>query len=424
MPRRGAASLAGLISCAWSVVGVSGAVRELTIPDPRIATCDFRGEEPAYRDTASLQCSTCTGTGETVFNEDLAGGCTCKSGYQRVYNGFALEYFACEACASATPASSADVLACQSCGSSTTGYDSASGQCGCGGATEVLVKESPVGVSLASQECLPCASTERKVGDQCVACESPKVWVTASGSTGGSCMCPSGLAAGIFCEDEPDEAAAVRVGFSSDVVPSVSFYDIFNPKSSSDTGRSRTLSSAYMTAYLVDSADKCQFNLNSTACQHLANMCVMTGYDLTTVACQLHAEAEAALTASAGVTNAITGWPAHMPWIFYAEKATSVYADTGIELTLTLGSSAGSGTNVDALQFKVARYSAFGDFLGIDDVAGHLDSCGGTYAEKVSWHSIGVSYISECSKSFSTLITLFPDSSAATSTTDQEFWDF
>eukprot|EP00729_Bicosta_minor_P002578 gene2578-6998_t len=188
---------------------------------------------------------------------------------------------------------------------------------------------------------------------------------------------------------------------------------------------------------------------NETACQVLANLCVLQQYARTVVeegqgtnACDKYLSLMASqLVVKTTVANDVTGtpvktttadyafagglngiaeWPVELPWLYYAMRET-VDEDSGeaagfplaetsrvipptyetdIKMKGSFSAAAGTGGKVAKLTFKVAVHNLYGRFLGFFDLSEQVQRCKQSMVIRDAWLNFGTPLTSSCKLRF------------------------
>eukprot|EP00040_Diaphanoeca_grandis_P004958 m.30749 g.30749 ORF g.30749 m.30749 type:complete len:937 (-) comp16339_c1_seq1:466-3276(-) len=313
------------------------ALLNVTIPVNAVNDCRAQAK---YLDSTSMACVAC-GTNEVPT--PIADGCICDN--QSIVVGSTIRYLqrldtpatSCARCISGERPSD-DGLSCISC--AVTGC----GACPAG----QFEKTRTVEGSTQSGECTSCENAYYADSDSCKPCTESSPRMNGSDST---CTCAS------------DYVKKSDLCFLS-TLPSLT--------TEANGVFSTATESADIKEKLEAAYHLCKENQNRTACQVLANICVLQLYSTSTSACSLYTELN--LTKAQGV-NGVASWPQGLPWLYYADNERP-HLSTDLKLTTTLDHQATtSGTKFGKLQLVVAAYSLRGEFLGFENLTTQFQLC-------------------------------------------------
>ena len=295
------------------------------------------------------------------------------------------------------------------------------GDCTCAGASGgVLVERDPSGARLSGgKQCAVCAAGlyySAASPNMCVEC--PVVYGTGVGSvprvlkqysaSAAACVCPpaASLPAGVTCSED---AAYLTAQLSVPIDPSaysITYYDI------TGTGTTLTVAnSAPFVSLLVPSAVACLRSGNRTACNAVANLCVLQMYSPAAAACKLYS---ALLTLRQGTgtglvgrqyhpteINPSVGWVDSMPWLYY-DTSTNYAARDDTTLVVSLNGKVGVVLSATSLN---------GTWLGFHVVDNaDLQICGARLTDASAWLLPNTDYANSCTLSASQLVSMFGSS--------------
>eukprot|EP01028_Stygiella_incarcerata_P007522 TRINITY_DN3121_c0_g1_i1.p1 TRINITY_DN3121_c0_g1~~TRINITY_DN3121_c0_g1_i1.p1 ORF type:complete len:976 (+),score=158.64 TRINITY_DN3121_c0_g1_i1:108-3035(+) len=319
-----------------------------------------------YFDTAALICRDCPTNQES--DPDLDGlACRCVKwssttslAYRKVV-GSDGSSFTCTACASSSYVVSRDGETCMTCSGTI-----ANGECVCG-ANEIVVESNAAGVLLGSKTCLECP-TDSYVSSSdlytCAKCPDPNRMTRTAGV---SCVCPTGFTT--------HRGSCVYSTYASNV-----------PTSGASTvsyGSGTVISDVFEQLYLP-SAVRCKYESNVTACQILANLCVLQLYETSKPACSIYRDA----IGTKG-QNGVPSWPmGGVPFLYYSGGEDDVVKDKDlIQKTMKLG---------DDLTFYLAEYQLDGSFLGFSKIGSELQLCPKKPQDAALFLDVGSNMINKC----------------------------
>lgn len=292
--------------------------------------------------------------------------------------------------------------------------------------TQVTRDRNEKGRVLAKQSCLACIEDDRRgiayrpstiAGGTCVPCPSPNM--TFNEDTG-NCECVSGFELAndgrCFPVRDPPDTFNFQLTYTDGTVIDRSQVLVTLLQSAFDSCKKTSEH-----AVLPITNTSADFSRNETACQVLANLCVLAFYDTSTSGgpCDKYLELVGTGSAFHGNQNRIPEWPAQLPWLYYTmqdgfplnafRRSLKPNLATDVELKATYASvdevdSSRSNANVEDLQFKVAVYDLYGRFLRLADFPNEVQVCPSTEQSKRSWLSFGQSYDISCSLSLDDLV--------------------
>jgi len=237
-------------------------------------------------DVSSMKCESC---GVNQIATEDGRGCKCIAPAVRLDDptvSYSKFQFTCSnMCQSSGRVASRDGTRCMSCGSSTIGI--VGNDCRCAISTantdpgRVLVEKDITGKYLTSKECVVCPNHGRVSSInpyECNLCTHANHTMDNTGT----CTCNAGYtSAGSTCVLQ---SLASAVSSTINAGSQVTYRDI--QSSDEDSKQVRTISSAMYQQYYLDAVINCGKYRSREACQNLANMCVLTKYDMTSTVCQ------------------------------------------------------------------------------------------------------------------------------------------
>jgi meckelin len=145
---------------------------------------------------------------------------------------------------------------------------------------------------------------------------------------------------------------------------------------------------------------------DTASCEALGNLCVLSGYDSTSIPCKILSTIEAQRT----VVNNVYGWSSSLPWLNYNDDSGSF----NVESEVLWNDAVPTAVQLnEELTFYIARYAINGSFLGIERLEDQLSYCcsGGSengFAPPTStsrpWMFFGRNYKRSCTCSLSNLV--------------------
>ncbi|KPA73559.1 hypothetical protein ABB37_09855 [Leptomonas pyrrhocoris] len=310
-------------------------------------------------DTADQNCAACPANAERV-----SGRCMCTAGYaQQVDAASGTE--SCVDCAAesmmvsmvSSVNSSSYCLPCGgdtqlSCLSSST-YNASTKTCTCPSGS-VLVQQ--VGtLVLAGAMCAKCGSAE------CTTCSWPYTMDAASGK----CTCVSGYTSlyDASCVPTAEYQSMVSAAASSSAVLAPPNID-----NSGAAGSSTTIT--VVKTYSIGAAVLCRRG-NHTACEMLANLCVLMDYQATSTPCVLYQAIKKSMPCADQWCETVDGFP----WLYYTRSNAVVLSDAATQIGVTARKQ---------LQFVVSLYDLYGNWIGYEAMIDQVNPCflGNTQLEK------------------------------------------
>eukprot|EP00051_Salpingoeca_urceolata_P013872 m.175519 g.175519 ORF g.175519 m.175519 type:complete len:968 (+) comp17921_c0_seq7:1121-4024(+) len=329
---------------------------------------------------ADLACTSCPATAGGVATTGL--GCQCRVNAYATDNTVSGEQggiLQCLSCAANEVVAQGSV-GCIACTDASTTFDTTQRSCTCADSSHVQVDRSVTGQLQAVRTCQACDTGYEPASSdpfRCVPCPD-EAMVPAAGDP---CSCPSGtVKAGSRCVDNAAEASAnlqqqnfvITFPNSGVQVESALFQD--------------TLLAAFALCSDVPR--------NGTACQQLANLCVLELYSTNSRACQLYTQLA---NAAPKFVHGFADWPAELPWLLYSAGST---ADRATDLAVKASFSQTEFWPVPAstsqLAFVLAAYNVHGDFLGFSNLTSQLQLCEATPSFMSSFLRFGVLFDNTC----------------------------
>ncbi len=140
-----------------------------------------------------------------------------------------------------------------------------------------------------------------------------------------------------------------------------------------------TIDSVTMSHYYLSAASQCEYangiqsETTIKACQTLANLCVISSYDVNSPSCQqflliLDSRRRSSSLGNVNVVSSYHGenqWKQSMPWLYYNDNIETILRDRSIEMNVALNEKRGF---THELKFKLAKYDMDGTFMGMEDL--------------------------------------------------------
>jgi meckelin len=337
-------------------------------PNQLLGVC-VGGNASSYMRYGTWDCAICP------LNSRFTGGrCVCDPGFAMVLNP-PFGTMSCDDCASRGLAVSL-VLAtngsqkCVTCGGADGAafglanaiFDTASKKCTCSTGTSLV---QIIGtVALSGQYCAACNG--HVVGGNCVSCDLPYVFAASSGS----CVCAAGYATLV-------DGACVPQAQLSQIFSGLSAasFQLSAPNIDNSGGVGSTVTSYYISQHLAAAASSCSTG-NMTACNLLANLCVLAFYAPASAPCSVYLN----LLSQTGCRGLLCEDPATLPWLYYLRSGANIIHNPSTSVLATLSS---------RLLFVAAQFAMNGTFLGNIDFTDGFFSCDADYNTAVKFMKVG-----------------------------------
>ena len=172
------------------------------------------------------------------------------------------------------------------------------------------------------------------------------------------------------------------------------------------TVRKKTIDSLIFSHFYLKAASICEFSDGESdsyrlvqACQTLANLCVMTMYDIKSTPCRQFQSVM--MKKRASTYHGQEDWKSTLPWLYYLDESDDIVEDHGINMIMSLTK---TENRAHKLHYKVAKYTIGGEFKGLFDLSSHFfycysedllqtDTLGGIGINK--WNEFGKDYRNE-----------------------------
>ncbi|KAK7198529.1 Meckelin (Transmembrane protein 67) [Novymonas esmeraldas] len=244
-------------------------------------------------------------------------------------------------------------------------YDAAARTCVCA-AGSVVVQQ--VGaVTLSAAMCAACATPA------CVTCPPPYVLDSSSGQ----CRCGSGFTLLYDGSCVPTAAYQAMVAAAAGTSVMLAPPNIDN---SNAAGSTTTLTAAQ--TYSVGAAVLCSRG-NSTACNLLANLCVLMNYHAASTPCTLYRHLKQSLPCGDPWCETADG----LPWLYYTRSNADVLGDAATEFRATAR---------QELHFVVSAFDLYGNWLGYQSMMSQLNPCFLANTELDTFYAAGDTRATSC----------------------------
>ncbi|CBZ28097.1 conserved hypothetical protein [Leishmania mexicana MHOM/GT/2001/U1103] len=301
-------------------------------------------------DVADRSCQACP-----VHARRVQGTCVCDVGYA-LHVDASTGTQACVDCAAqkmmVSDAGAVNASAyCLPCGGdrqltclADATYDEAARTCVCASGS-VLAKQ--VGtLLLTAAMCAPCASSA------CVTCSFPY----ALDESSGECRCSDSFTMLYDGSCVPTEAYESMAAAASGTSTALSPPNIDNSGAAGPVTRVFPVQTYSLGAALLCSRG------NSTACNLLANLCVVMDYHLTAVPCALYQHIKQSKPCDDLWCETVDG----LPWLYYTRSNADVLSNVTTELRLSAR---------EKLQFVLSAFDLYGNWLGYQTMVNQVNPC-------------------------------------------------
>ena len=348
-----------------------GEVRPPIYTDMAYSSCVSQGFD--YYHPSNQTCMNC-GIGmikDTTTLNSLGDPvqCKCALGYFKTeVNCFgtadaSCESFTCSLCSTvsaSTPAAYSDRSGCVACDSTTTGIGT-NLECGCASGM-VLLESNSTGYKLSSKMCSSCpagtapVNTDTKIagksytGDlySCQSCPDEHMSMSSSNV----CSCDTGYT--ITGVTSVGEQSCVHSTMISEFTAVQTASSLVTYK----TGNQ--VASVTILHYYAKAAAECKYYGGATserACQVLANLCVLQGYDLSFGPCKNFGDI--LVLRGTTYTDSIMNWGVGLPWLWYGG---------GAEVCNDMTFRSQTSLNEQQMRYVVASYTLNGTFNGFQEL--------------------------------------------------------
>jgi meckelin len=337
-----------------------GQVACQSIPFVEPSSCQKNPLPGQFFDISSLSCKAC-GEHQQPRADQLT--CECVSNAKLVSDVGGLN-IKCELCPENQVATS-DGYDCVECPSSAP-YDAASKACALCGSSEIAVDRKLDG-RLQDTVCVLCLSGTQPQAGVCHPC-SPTEDISKA------CLCD---VADSSCGAE---LVPVLTRQTSVVYPTLDL----------------TIGSFPFVENFPLSEALCRLYSNVSACQVLANLCVLLHYNKDLLGGNLEDACTSYITISnlrlnRGSGNPLPEWPETMPWLYYTDE--DILTSNDIQTSFSFSD---SDEQPASLYLIAAAYSFNGTFLGLSDAGPILQLCDDRSPVISSAYQIGTDYTNKC----------------------------
>ena len=259
------------------------------------------------------------------------------------------------------------------------------GECLCPTGSAIIEKDT-LGQYLTTKQCIQCLNNTYPgiPAYNCQACGYGKIYSTTKA---GQCVCnTSYVAAGNDCILSTDAQLVTNQNDNSLTISNVETLQI-------NSDSSLSVNADIITFYYILVGYNCLTQSNITACEILANLCVLEMYKTSSPPCQLYISINNARSQVANGVDA--NQRINMPWLYYKSEAPQVINNTqkiGFQVSFDFNDT----INVNQFQYYVAKYNINGTFLGMDPLTTEFEFCSKSYDDGVRYRSFGNTIIQNC----------------------------
>lgn len=303
------------------------------------------------------QCSTCPANALVSSDDD---SCVCGTGFAVTDARGTCTNCAAQSRGVSFRRTTDNFQVCLPCGGSTVAiasqflnatFSSTNLKCEC--AAGYVIIEEVAGVALGAQMCAPCStSTAISSTNICTQCTSPYTY------SAGVCVCGTGYT--MLSHDGICVLSTTLTQLFSGGTGAVLTIAPLNVDNTGVTGTA--LTSAVISNYLTSSVYRCSLG-NQTACNLLANLCVLSWYDTTSTPCSLIRSLQSLTQSCRGLACEI---PTALPWLYYLRSSSEIMQDASLLAGANLG---------DDLEFMVSSYDWNGTWLGNSRLVDQISMC-------------------------------------------------
>ncbi|EPY29401.1 transmembrane protein 67 [Angomonas deanei] len=326
------------------------------------------------------QCTTCPPNAVNVNNV-----CTCNAGFARTVN-LTTGSVECIDCTSQQMVVSSfqtvnGSQVCVPCGADprftcleASSFNSTTNTCTCAEGSVLIENVGTIG--LTAQMCATCSS------ENCAACEYPYV------QSGGACVCEPGFTSlpDASCVNETIYNTYVELFQSSSVTLSP-------PNIGNQNGAGSTVAVALASTWTVDLGVQCSMG-NSTACNYLANLCVLLLYDAAAAPCAVY------MSLLSNGCNGAACNPNTIPPLYYNSTSAIIVNNRSHRIDVKAN---------QFLQFYVSSYALNGTWLGMYSVLDEFNLCDLSADDVLRFYKAGGIRAAKCLLNWNYFFTLAPE---------------
>ncbi|KAI3659932.1 hypothetical protein MP638_004959 [Amoeboaphelidium occidentale] len=267
-------------------------------------------------------------------------------------------------------------------------------QCSCPKSSVIVLKDA-VGKDLNQTQCLNCPTNSYPSADglKCIKCPDPNMVTVSTAGGSYSCTCPSPP-----YYSTPVNGTCIENSLATQIladysINSIGMVEYTSLVSSNGIETKATVKSAVMSNIFVKVAAQCKYDKNDTACQTVANMCVLQMYNRNTAECRLYTDI--ARLGGTGSNSDFPDWPNTVPWLYYGLFST-VDPSAVISRTLLVLLNSNSQAVANKLNFVLAKYEFDGRFVGFEEFTSQLQFCPLDEERKADFLTVGSIFDNNC----------------------------
>lgn len=344
-------------------------------PDQLTGTC--RDNNGSYYFVPGLwKCASCP----LYARANSEGACDCNDGFAAIDpRGTCLSCAAQGLGVSFKPTTD-NFEQCLPCGGSSTAslllvnatFSVTHNKCEC--PSGYVIVEDIGGVRLGAQMCAPCTtSTSPTTSNVCTQCTSPYIYAS------GACVCGTGYT--MLSHDGLCVLSTTLTQLYSGGSGAVLTIAPLNVDNTGTTGTAVT--SAVVSNHLASALYRCSLG-NQSACNLLANLCVLSWYDTSSSPCSLIRSLQSTQSPCRGLACEI---PTTVPWLYYLRSSSEILQESSSILSTTLE---------DDIEFILSTYDWDGTWLGNSKLVDQISMCEMSSGTAVEFYKAGTNRLISC----------------------------
>ena len=283
--------------------------------------------------------------------------CECSAGaaYEsdNLFNSTLKGCTACSGTQSPTP----NQAFCKECGGT---RNSSTGACSCSSLQDALLYFDTDGDYLSSMTCQTCNSDAYPTDNPHNMCQPLSTGMTYTSSTG-SLGCSSGFTlVNNNCYSDIQHTILEKYPLSA------AAQIIYTDETSTAKISVEITNSALVNTYWQLNLIECNNFRNTTACEIISNLCVLTLYNENLPPCSYMLSSEQTIAQEVNLYN--LDWKLNLPWLEYSKIDNSTIIDTEYSFTST-------STLSNELEIYVAEYNFTGSLIHFEALTNQLSNC-------------------------------------------------